>query len=80
MEEKYHGTTDFRLLRLWDIIGDAERGIQPLLPISKSSWLRGVKDGAFPQPKRLGAKTIVWLASDIYDLIENLPKADVNDQ
>ena len=40
-----------RFLRLKQIIGDpkAEPPIQPILPISKSSWWDGVKSGRFPK-------------------------------
>lgn len=58
-----------RFLRIWDIIGDDKRGIAPLVPVSPSTWWKGVKDGRFPKPIKLGDRTTVWRESDINDLI-----------
>ena len=41
------------------------------IPISKSSWWAGVKDGRFPQPQKLGPRTTVWRAEQIRALFEN---------
>lgn len=41
------------------------------IPVSKSTWWAGVKDGRFPQPHKLGPGTTVWLAEDIHRLISN---------
>lgn len=35
------------------------------IPVSKSTWWQGVKDGRFPQPQKLGPRTTVWKAEDI---------------
>ena len=66
-----------RFLRLAQIIGrkeDPKRpdlpAIQPIIPISKTSWLSEVKTGKFPQPVKLGERTIVWRESDIMRLIK----------
>jgi prophage regulatory protein len=42
------------------------------IPVSKSTWWQGVKDGRFPQPVKLGQKTIAWRVEDIRALIERL--------
>ncbi len=41
------------------------------IPVSKSTWWAGVKDGRFPKPMKLGARVTVWRIEDINDLIEN---------
>ena len=41
------------------------------IPVSKSTWWAGVKDGRFPKPMKLGARVTVWRAEDILSLIEN---------
>lgn len=41
------------------------------IPVSKSSWWLGVKDGRFPQPLKLGPRTTVWRVEDIRALFEN---------
>lgn len=41
------------------------------IPVSKSTWWQGVKDGRFPKPRKLGARVTVWRVEDIRALIEN---------
>jgi predicted DNA-binding transcriptional regulator AlpA len=41
------------------------------IPVSKSTWWAGVKDGRFPKPIKLGKRVTVWRAEDIRHLIEN---------
>ncbi len=59
-------------LRLPQIIGDRKRGIQPIIPVSKSTWFEGCKTGRFPKPVRLGPKTVAWHRSVIAELVEKL--------
>lgn len=40
------------------------------LPISKSTWWKGVKDGKFPKSTKLSANVTVWRAEDIRALID----------
>lgn len=40
------------------------------IPVSKSTWWAGIKDGRFPKPVKLGARITVWRAEDIRSLIE----------
>jgi prophage regulatory protein len=40
------------------------------IPVSKSTWWAGIKDGRFPKPIKLGARITVWRAEDIHSLIE----------
>ncbi len=42
------------------------------IPISKSSWWQGCKDGKYPKPIKLGPRTTVWRASEIEALINQL--------
>ncbi|RYG57335.1 MAG: AlpA family phage regulatory protein [Alphaproteobacteria bacterium] len=55
---------DEKLLRVKDVL---ER-----LPMSRSSWFNGVKDGRYPRGVKLGPKTVCWRASDINALIRSL--------
>lgn len=59
-------------LRLTQILGDpnAEPPIPPLIPVGKSSWWQGVRNGRYPQSIKLGPRTTVWRAEDIRALIE----------
>ena len=44
--------------------------ILSLIPISRSAWWAGIREGKFPQGIKLGSKTMVWRAEDIRHLIE----------
>lgn len=44
--------------------------ILSLIPISRSAWWAGIREGKFPQGIKLGSKTTVWCAEDIRNLIE----------
>lgn len=61
-------------LRLSQIIGDPnqEPPVPPIIPVSKSTWWQGVRDGRFPTPVKLGPKTTAWRVEDIRALIEHL--------
>ncbi|MGC5804399.1 helix-turn-helix transcriptional regulator [Ralstonia pseudosolanacearum] len=43
--------------------------ILSLIPISRSAWWAGVREGKFPKGIKLGSKTTVWRAEDIRALI-----------
>ena len=61
-------------LRLPQIIGNAkaEPPIPAVIPVGKSTWWQGVKDGRFPKPVKLGPRTTAWRVEDIRTLIERL--------
>lgn len=40
------------------------------VPVGRTSWYNGVKKGRFPQPVRLGPRTVAWRVDDIRSLIE----------
>jgi len=40
------------------------------IPVSKSTWWAGVKEGRFPKPIKLGPRTTVWRVEDIRKLFE----------
>lgn len=43
-----------------------------IIPVSKSTWWQGCKDGRFPKPVKLGPKTTAWRVEDIAVLIERI--------
>ena len=61
------------LVRLKQFLGDpkAEPPIPPIIPVSKSTWWAGVKDGRFPKPIKLSERITVWRVEDIRELITN---------
>lgn len=46
--------------------------ILEIIPVSKSAWWQGCKDGRFPKPVKLGPKTTAWRAEDVATLIERI--------
>ncbi len=56
---------DTGLLRLRDILAPAGP-----IPVSRSTWWQGIRDGRFPKPLKLGARITVWRAEDIRRLTE----------
>lgn len=61
-------------LRLPNIIGNpkASPPIPALIPIKKTAWWQGVKDGRFPQPVKLGPRVTAWRVEDIRALIQSI--------
>ena len=59
-------------VRLYQIIGNpkATPPIPAVIPVSKSTWWNGIKEGRFPQSVKLGSRTTVWRVEDIRRLIE----------
>ncbi len=43
-----------------------------LIPIGKTQFWKGIKEGKFPAPIKLGARTSAWKVEDIRALIEKL--------
>ena len=58
------------LLRLKHIIGDKTH--VPIIPLSRSGWWQGVKDGRYPSPIKIGANTTVWRSDDIQKLVDDM--------
>jgi prophage regulatory protein len=42
------------------------------IPVSRSSWLAGVKAGRYPAPVRISARCVAWKSSSIEALIASL--------
>jgi prophage regulatory protein len=63
-------------VRLSQIVGDmrADPPMLPIIPISKSSWWAGVKEGRYPTPLKLSPRVTVWRVEDIREVIERPPE------
>lgn len=59
-------------VRVRQIIGNRKAGEIGPIPISRSAWWQGVKEGRFPAGVKLGPRTTAWRAEDILALIEKL--------
>ena len=42
------------------------------IPVGKSTWWQGVRDGRFPKPVKLGPKTTAWRVEVIRALLARL--------
>ena len=60
-------------LRLRQIIGPTG-----LIPISKSTWWQGIREGRYPRPVKLGPRISAWRAEDIKALIERAAPESAN--
>ena len=45
-----------------------------LIPVSRSGWWAGVKDGRYPKPVKLSPRVTVWRAADIQAFIDGATK------
>lgn len=52
-----------RLLRLRDVL--------EIIPVSRSDWWKGVKDGKYPSPVKLSPRVTVWRGSDLMRFIQD---------
>jgi len=59
-------------LRIWQIVGNKKTNTPALIPISRTSFLNGVKSGKYPKPVKLGERTTAWKIEDIRALIASL--------
>jgi prophage regulatory protein len=50
------------------------------IPVSKSTWWAGVKDGRFPQPLKLGPRITVWRVEDLRALLDTGVRAGVKNK
>ncbi len=48
-------------------IGDPTRDppIAPIIPVGKSTWWQGVREGRYPKPIKIGARATAWRVEDI---------------
>lgn len=51
-----------------------------IIPISKSAWWQGCKDGRFPKPVKLGPRTTAWRSSDIAALVKQLSLQSIQEE
>ncbi len=67
----------FLILR--QILGDkkATPPTPPIIPVSRTTFLNGIKSGIYPKPIKLGlgGRTNAWRVEDIRNLIANMGAA-----
>lgn len=60
-----------RLLRLGAVL--------KLVPVSRASWYRGVVDGLYPKPLKIGRRATAWRESEINELIKGFEQKREDD-
>lgn len=70
--EKTAESPQLRFYRLKEVIGDRKRGIPGIIPVSRSAWYAGIKDGIYPKPVKLSERTAAWRSTDIDELVKRL--------
>jgi len=50
------------LVRLKDVL--------KVIPVSRATWYKGIKDGRYPQPKPIGKRATAYNVDDIRKLIK----------
>jgi len=48
-----------------------------VIPVGKSTWWAGIKNGRFPKGVKLGPRTTAWRCEDIHALVEKLVSGEV---
>lgn len=43
-----------------------------VFPVSRTTWLRGVKEKRYPSPVQLSPSTVAWRVEDIRDLLASV--------
>ena len=41
-----------------------------VIPVSKSTWFRGIQAGRYPKPVKLGVRASAWRVDEVRDLID----------
>jgi prophage regulatory protein len=72
MKNTIHQLPETGFLRLNQIVKTPLQTTPPIIPVSRSSWLAGVKSGKYPKPVKLGERTVAWRVSDIRDLVARM--------
>ena len=57
-------------LRLRDVSGDRDN--PGIIPVSRSSRYKGIAEGKYPKPVKLGERMSAWRVEDIRKLIDEL--------
>lgn len=71
MENQHHRE---QLLKLSELALIRLPQVLEILPVCRSSFYNGIKQGTYPRPVRIG-RTSAWRARDIQKLLESLGEA-----
>ena len=78
MNNPAHSTPEDGFYRLTDIVRTTtNRGKATRLPIGRTTWLDGIKEGKFPAPKKIGS-LLVWPKSQIHELERRIAAGELS--
>lgn len=60
------------LYRIAEVIGDKQKGVRGIIPMCRTAWYKGIKDGRYPAPVKLSERSVAWRSTDIDALIERV--------
>ena len=69
---------DFGYYKISDIVRTAATKGDAILPISRSSWLRGIDEGKYPKPEKMG-NLLIWKKEDIHALMDDIARGKFAD-
>ena len=58
------------LYREKQIVWDRRTDTQPIVPVSHSTWWKGIKDGIYPPGRKVSARVTVWRGADLRKVVE----------
>ena len=63
-----------KFYRLFEVIGDRSQHppLQGLIPVSRSTWYQGIRDGVFPEPIKISERITAWRGQDLLQLVGEL--------
>jgi prophage regulatory protein len=65
-------------LRLKHILGDKKTDTPALIPVSRSAWWLGIRNGIYPAGVKLGTRTTAWAVESIRALIASTKSGPIN--
>ena len=56
-----------------------EKKVLQIIPVSRSCWWQGVRNGIFPQPVRISKRITAWRSVDIQKIVDEGPLKSIID-
>jgi len=62
-------------LRLPQIIGDHKTNTPAIIPVCKTTWYNGIKEGRYPKSVKISKSSVAWRVDHIRQLVEEMAGA-----
>lgn len=79
-DNQQHASEPVGFYSIKDIIGNRKKGIPAIIPMSPSTWFKGVAEGRFHKGRKpFGphSKKTLWLKSEIHELVKKMAEEGV---